>query len=285
MKAVKTAGSIDKLRGFLSDPTRRTIFDFDWSNNGDPIYNINMLLAVNSLPVHDDVIEMFSKDFTQNHFFLQEQFKSMATSKEDRDFLYNFFLKQLSCLITNRIGLVNEYSRKIEPDGTERVLPRGIRAGIFPFMSLFNHSCDPNVTYVNVDNKICIYATRPIHAGEQVCISYFSPFITNSKAERQERIVRTHNFKCDCIACAQNYPTFDQLERKDPTLDFEALSLTHTGDGVVPFSSADAIVELKKCIQYIENKYKYHPCCEVSTTIFYIVHLMYKMSKVRLEDL
>lgn len=44
--------------------------------------------------------------------------------------------------------------------------------GLSPFMSLFNHSCNPNIAIVSVDNKLVAYVKRPVKAHKQLFISY-----------------------------------------------------------------------------------------------------------------
>lgn len=48
------------------------------------------------------------------------------------------------------------------------------------FLSLFNHSCDPNVeSFVAKDNKVIIYSKQPIKQGSQVISLASGTFLYN----------------------------------------------------------------------------------------------------------
>jgi SET domain-containing protein len=40
------------------------------------------------------------------------------------------------------------------------------------FISLLNHSCDPNVNTIMVNNKEVVYTVKPIKKGEQLFMCY-----------------------------------------------------------------------------------------------------------------
>lgn len=54
--------------------------------------------------------------------------------------------------------------------GLDNVVVYG--SGIYPFGSLFNHSCVPNICRVFYNNNLIIIALRPIEAGEQIFDNY-----------------------------------------------------------------------------------------------------------------
>ena len=43
--------------------------------------------------------------------------------------------------------------------------------------------------------------------------SYGLTFIETTKQERQRRYRIQYKFTCTCVACAENFPTFDKLEK------------------------------------------------------------------------
>jgi SET domain-containing protein len=47
-----------------------------------------------------------------------------------------------------------------------------IGKAVFPFASLLNHSCAPNVARIDVESKMYLVLKRPIKAGEQLFDSY-----------------------------------------------------------------------------------------------------------------
>lgn len=45
--------------------------------------------------------------------------------------------------------------------------------GVPLFLSLFNHSCDPNIFVEFIDNKFVSYIIKPVKEGEQLFIGYW----------------------------------------------------------------------------------------------------------------
>ena len=54
---------------------------------------------------------------------------------------------------------------------------------------------------------------REIEQGEEVTDSYGLTFIETNKQHRQRRFRTQYKFTCTCVACAENFPTFDKLEK------------------------------------------------------------------------
>lgn len=78
------------------------------------------------------------------------------------------------------------------------------RFEIYDILSLFNHSCEPNVyNYINEQNISFSIAKRPIKKGEQVFINYFGESEPNNIEERQRSLEDTWGFKCICSKCFQ----------------------------------------------------------------------------------
>ncbi|KAJ8665310.1 hypothetical protein QAD02_006972, partial [Eretmocerus hayati] len=80
--------------------------------------------------------------------------------------------------------------------------------------SLFNHSCDPNVSKIFLPGpKIVLFTFRPVQKGEQLFISYVStPDMGHKK--RQENLWRDYSFTCDCKRCAEKW--FGRFRTNDP---------------------------------------------------------------------
>ena len=89
-----------------------------------------------------------------------------------------------------------------------------VGSGVFPFMSLLNHSCYPNVDTTGVDNKFVLTVSRPIKAGEQIFVSYGYSSFRYTREERRQMLAR-YKFTCDCIACIEDYPKFKKLPKID----------------------------------------------------------------------
>ncbi|KAJ8665312.1 hypothetical protein QAD02_006974 [Eretmocerus hayati] len=89
---------------------------------------------------------------------------------------------------------------RIKPD---EVFYRGSILGFYS--SLFNHSCDPNVSKIFLPGpKIVFFAVRPIKQGEQLFISYV-PAPEWGKESRQKRLQEKYSFSCDCKRCKADW--------------------------------------------------------------------------------
>jgi len=74
-------------------------------------------------------------------------------------------------------------------------------AGIFPKISLFNHSCIPNCVLSNVHTTMYGRAISKIKAGEEVVVSYVELYL--STEERQQRLAEDKFFICKCKRCRE----------------------------------------------------------------------------------
>ena len=87
----------------------------------------------------------------------------------------------------------------------------------FPDVATLQHNCRPNSAF-HVDDKLVhqVTAARKIEPGEEITISYFSPFL--STAERQEKIKTWFGKPCDCHACTKG-GRLDQILVSDGRLE------------------------------------------------------------------
>ncbi len=79
-----------------------------------------------------------------------------------------------------------------------------IALGLFPQISMINHSCAPNATHYFVfaagsRPKMVIRAIANIAAGEEVLYSYVPLY--QATASRQAQLLGAYSFKCDCPRC------------------------------------------------------------------------------------
>jgi len=77
---------------------------------------------------------------------------------------------------------------------------------LFPNLSIFNHSCDPNCQVEFAQNQTGFYgsvrALRPIKAGEPLTISYFGNQNLDPVTEkRRDSIRQERHFTCFCSRC------------------------------------------------------------------------------------
>ncbi|CAK5272448.1 unnamed protein product [Mycena citricolor] len=82
----------------------------------------------------------------------------------------------------------------------ETLAPLG--ACVSPTVALLNHSCEPNavVVFPTGDGEMHVIALRNIQAGEEILTSYIDT--TLPRHMRQEALLETYHFTCDCTLCS-----------------------------------------------------------------------------------
>jgi hypothetical protein len=74
--------------------------------------------------------------------------------------------------------------------------------GVWPLASFFNHSCSPNVSKRRVGRAWDFWTSRPVVAGEELCISYMGgDEVDLDVIERRLRLSETWVFECGCERC------------------------------------------------------------------------------------
>lgn len=114
--------------------------------------------------------------------------KLAFTNAKQRQFLQHLLMQFLMVLKENSFATALT---------TELKIPT---CAIFDIMSLFNHSCAPNLINIYEDNAMHLISCRRIAADEELCISYCT-FTTENTAERRKILKDTWNFICTCERC------------------------------------------------------------------------------------
>jgi hypothetical protein len=76
------------------------------------------------------------------------------------------------------------------------------KTALFYLASKAQHSCFPNVQFSTKTGLIKYIATRPIAEGDRICLSYIGNTLNVPRVERQELLLRTKMFRCDCELCS-----------------------------------------------------------------------------------
>ncbi|XP_060500879.1 histone-lysine N-methyltransferase SMYD3 isoform X3 [Panthera onca] len=84
-----------------------------------------------------------------------------------------------------------------------------VGVGLYPSMSLLNHSCDPNCSIVFNGPHLLLRAVRDIEAGEELTICYLDMLMTSE--ERRKQLRDQYCFECDCIRCQTQDKDADML--------------------------------------------------------------------------
>ncbi|KAL0101085.1 hypothetical protein PUN28_018738 [Cardiocondyla obscurior] len=86
-------------------------------------------------------------------------------------------------------------------------------SGLYVAHSLYNHSCAPN-TFRHFEGLTMITrALTPIYPGDQVFTSYGGVYAHMPRSERKQKILQDYFLDCDCTACKNNWPTYNEILR------------------------------------------------------------------------
>lgn len=147
-------------------------------------------------------------------FFIDASFEPVDPSRED-------FLTTGAALLSHAIKLhYNPF------EILDLQLKKPVGAGLFPALSLINHSCYPSTKHYNSGRVLILRAVRPISAGEELTDSY-TPDFQDQDRETRNRNLSSYYFECSCEACEGNWSTYSGL----PTLVFKCLGCLETVSG------------------------------------------------------
>lgn len=80
--------------------------------------------------------------------------------------------------------------------------------GIFPRISMLNHSCSPNIRNVFEGRRLTIYATEDVPEGGEIFNCYGPNYRLMSFQERQDSLRLQYNFHCNCSKCEEKNDEF-----------------------------------------------------------------------------
>ncbi|XP_076545393.1 protein-lysine N-methyltransferase SMYD4 isoform X2 [Osmia lignaria lignaria] len=131
----------------------------------------------------------------------------------DAIFVGGLILRHLQLIPPNAHSFTEEYKMASEDRGV----------ALMPFLSLINHSCNPNILRVSRPGHIIVYAMYPIKKDEQIFDNYGQLYAMVPKSMRQMELLKHYRFTCDCVACVENWPLFHELKSRKLNLGTEYL--------------------------------------------------------------
>ncbi|CAG5116220.1 unnamed protein product [Candidula unifasciata] len=114
-----------------------------------------------------------------------------------------------------------------------------IGGGVYPVLSLLNHSCDPSVVRHSYGNICVVRAIRGIRKGEELKDNYGAMYATHEMSARVEKLSQ-YFFCCSCEACLGNWPQYFEIPNERPV--FRCVQC----DGQVPIPAGNQ-TELARC--------------------------------------
>jgi hypothetical protein len=87
-----------------------------------------------------------------------------------------------------------------------------IGAGIYATLSLFNHSCNPNVIRNFLGDTVIVRLLSSISSNNiELVDNYGCLSATMDKNERQKKLNEQYHFQCQCQPCLEQWPNYNQL--------------------------------------------------------------------------
>ncbi|XP_044254997.1 SET and MYND domain-containing protein 4-like [Tribolium madens] len=145
---------------------------------------------------------------------------------------FTWFLKQPNCpkkdfdnlvklvggLITKHIAQLACNSSTIEQwtcSSSDLLFPDvliTIASGIFPSVSIMNHSCRPNVTNYFMCDTIVVKALEDIAQNEEIFNCYGIDYRGMEREQRQYACKELYHFECKCVICSDPAHELDMLD-------------------------------------------------------------------------
>ncbi len=152
-----------------------------------------------------------------------------ADTRRAEIFVSSLLLRHLQIAATNGLEMAECLLKNGDVTKFD-IIPVG--GAIFPTMSFFNHSCYPNSlrlgyqsyqvlawtkkmffendVNLSVSQQV-VRVIRSIHRGEEVNIDYGFDCYANPKEARAKRSTSQYFFSCQCVACRENWPLYNEL--------------------------------------------------------------------------
>nr|CAH7755733.1 unnamed protein product [Callosobruchus chinensis] len=168
------------------------------------------------------VSDMFGRCVTAAIIYHLMKQTSFFTTEDDKGMFQNLLLKHLQTAPCN----FHQIFEMMEAEETVE-----IGAGAYSFLSMFNHSCSPNVIRVCYGTVNVMRAIKTIQAGEQLFDNYGYHHAVEPKDSRLRSLRQQYFFNCSCEACEEDWPLYPDLpDLGVAALDWLDLERLRNGD-------------------------------------------------------
>ncbi|XP_015109528.1 SET and MYND domain-containing protein 4 [Diachasma alloeum] len=125
----------------------------------------------------------------------------ISTLSEKRKFLASLLLRHILQLIANghaitQLNLMNTPKGNIVDEQQQR-----IAVGIYPSVSMMNHSCDPTIMNTFWNDYLIVKSMKDVGIGDEIFNCYGPHFRRMSVEERQRALKSQYCFQCKCLSC------------------------------------------------------------------------------------
>ncbi|XP_044752058.1 SET and MYND domain-containing protein 4-like isoform X2 [Coccinella septempunctata] len=202
------------LKGFNSSFEEIETNDVECFGNKQDNYPFFNSLIFNKNNKHLDVsimsltVSTYLREYTNYFDWLLSQKKN---SKLNIDHIVTSFESQL----VKHILQFQNNSSIIEHWLEGETLPldkEPVACGIFPSVSIMNHSCKPNITNYFVCDTIVVKALETIKENEEIYNCYGIYYRDMNRNERQNNCSQLYQFQCRCVICSDPTKEMDAFD-------------------------------------------------------------------------
>lgn len=146
-----------------------------------------------------------------NHYFDSDnRGADNDTLENDRLFVGGLILRNLQILQFNSHEVFDLVKSK--KNGVQSC---GIGAALYSNLALFNHSCNPSVVRYFKKTVVHVKSICGMKCGDMLSENYGPLYSQNSKEERKSKLMKLYWFDCQCEACEQNWPLFEDMNTNE----------------------------------------------------------------------
>lgn len=156
---IKNFDQPSEVEKIVNQKERKTVFDFDFSDENDKSYDLNRLKVISGLLPSTTPESLRFHQICANYYHRHSHLisKTPEISEKQEKIHYDCAVQLMLIRGRNAWGLA-------QPD--ERV------SGLFMFSSLLNHACDSNVRLAGYGSKQVVFVSKPIKKNEQIFVKY-----------------------------------------------------------------------------------------------------------------
>ncbi|KRT78451.1 SET domain-containing protein, partial [Oryctes borbonicus] len=163
------------------------------------------------------------------YFESQTDFFKWLSEKVDLESGKSIIISFGSCLLKN-IAQIACNASVIEHWDVEnyQYVPRNktpVATGLYPAVSMMNHSCRANVSMYYIDDIVIVKAIGNIKRGQEICNCYGINYCYSKKGDRQSSLYAQYGFKCLCEICSNPRMELDYLNAFKCTLCFGSVPM------------------------------------------------------------
>nr|XP_022900036.1 SET and MYND domain-containing protein 4-like [Onthophagus taurus] len=244
--------------------------------------NIEHLESITQILVLSSVVINYLEKETE--FFSYAKQKMNSISLEDLKTKCGGLLLRHILQLSGNASLIQHWIKNEDRIPSEY---NQIACGIYPAVSMMNHSCNPNITMFYKKSTVIVKALNNIKQGEEIYNCYAFQYRAVDFESRQDILKTIYHFDCKCEVCSNSNYEIDFMESflcpkcSGPLADISGICLKCKKPALLEYFKnleleANALIEkkplniddLKKCYKirssiYVKNHRKISECLDM----------------------